>query len=303
MSQVNLGSIPQALQQTVAGWHGMWYKGHSEIVQKIFETRKSSKYYEEIVSVTGLGLAREKADGSAIQYDDMNQFYTTRFYQKNYAVGYIVTENMIEFNQYAEFAFKSTRDRARALMATTSNNCANVLNRAFNSSYVGGDNKTLCATDHPLGAGGTFRNRPEADADLSEAYLEDALTTVYDYVDEAGIPIEVKAKALVTSSTDMFDACRLMKSQFRVDTANNDISAINEMNAFPMGYIPWVYLSDADATFITTDVPEGLLHFVTKEPEYSSTVDFDTSSIKFKAIMRQQQGWADPRCIFGSQGA
>jgi hypothetical protein len=303
MSIINLGSIPQALQQTVAGWHGMWYKENPSLVEKLFETRKSSKYYEEIGAATGLGLAREKADGGSIQYDDMRQFYTTRFYQLNYSVAFQVTENMFDFNQYAEFAWQSTKDRARALNATTSNNCANIFNFAFTSGYTGGDGQLLCSTSHPLGAGNTAANRPTNGSDLNEAYLEDAGIAVSDYTNEAGIPAEIQMKALVTSTNDRFNAARLLKSEFRPDSANNDINAINETNALPMGSYTWVYLSDSDATFIVTNVDNGLLRFETKAPEYDSTVDFDSSNMKFKATMREAVGWADWRAVYGSPGA
>jgi phage major head subunit gpT-like protein len=304
MAPITTGNFPKALLPGVKDWFGAEYKQLPSFWDKIFTVVDSDSNYEEYVETTGLGLAVVKPEGASITYDSHQQGPTTRINNTVYALGFIITEEAIDDGKYMKLTRIRSRMLARAMRQTKEIVHANVLNRAFNSSYVGGDGKELIATDHPSLAG-TWSNELTVAADLSEASLEDLATQMSLAVDGRGHHYAIGPKTLVVHPANQFEAYRILKSVGRVGSSDNDINAIKAMGLFSGGVIVNPFLTDPDAWFVLSDLSgdNGLISQKRKEMRVRDDNDFDTSNAKFKADERYGVGWGDPRVIWGSAGA
>lgn len=302
MAAITTGAHPKQLWPGVKAFFGNSYKEKPMVCNMVFDQRTSEKAYEEIVEETGFGLAPKKPEGDAISYDTDAQGYVTRFTNVVYGLGAKVTQEAIEDNQYFSVATRKAGKLARSMRQTRENVHANILNRAFNSSYTGGDGKELLATDHPT-LDGTQSNELAVAADLSEASLEDLLTQIRQAKDSRGLRIQLKGQMLIVPPELEFEATRILSSANQSGTANNDINAMKELGVLPGGVVVWDYLTDADAFFIATDAQEGLMTFNRRAVAMSQDNDFDTSNAMMKATERYATGWGDWRGLFGSPGA
>lgn len=298
---INTGSFPKALWPGVKAWYGMAYNDYPVQFDKLFDKSTSDKAWEEIVGSAGLGLAVVKAEGAPVTYDSEQQGFVSRFQHVNYALGFIITEEMMDDDQYMIVGERRSKALARSMRHTKEINGANVYNRAFNSSYTGGDGKEMIATDHPNISGGTFSNELATASDLSEAALEQAVIDIQGFTDDRGLLIGVKPKCLIIPRQLTFEAQRILKSDGRVATDNNDPNVLKMLGSIPEVIVNQ-FLTDADAWFIRTDVP-GMHYFERKADSFAQDNDFDTSNAKFKAQGRYSFGWSDPRTIYGSEGA
>jgi hypothetical protein len=305
MGIISTGSLTKALWPGVNKFFGETYDEWPEEYKDLFDKETSSKAFEEDVGVSGFGLAKQKSEGDGIYYDEARQAYITRYIMRTYTLGFIITEEAVEDNQYnlAVLGRKDARALAFSFRQTKEVVAANVYNRAFTPTYTGGDGKELCATDHPLFAGGTFSNELAVAADLSEAALEQACIDIAGFTNDRGLKIRVIPQSLIIAPSNMFEATRILESQLRSDSANNDINAIRKMGMFPKGVKQNHYLTDADAWFIRTNAPEGMKYFERVAMSFKPDNDFDTGNAKFKGRERYAFGWTDPRSCFGSPGA
>jgi len=258
--------------------------------------------YEEDQEVTGFGLAPVKAQGEATQYDSMSQGVTTRYTHVAYSLGFVITREAIDDNQYEKIGMQRTGSLAFSMRQTKENVVANLYNRAFSTSYPIGDAAALLSTAHPTLAGNQA-NKMSTDADLSEAALEDLVVLIGQATNSRGLRISLQAKSLIIPVQLQFEAARILKSVQQNDTANNAINALRSMGAFPDGVKVNHYLTDTDAFFIRTNAPEGLKLFQRVEAEFKNDGDFDTDNLKYKAYERYSVGCSDWRSLFGSQGA
>ena len=281
---------------------GMEYGRYGEEHKEIFETENSDRSFEEEVKLSGFSAAPVKSEGDAIQYDAAQEAFTSRYNHETIALGFSITEEAVEDNLYDSLSSRYTKALARAMAYTKQIKAASVLNNAFTSA-TGGDGKALCATDHPLVSGGTNSNEPAVAADLNETSLEAAVIQIGGWTDERGLLIAAKPKKLIIPRDLMFVATRLLKTEGRVATADNDINAIATNGAIPGGYAVNNFLTDSDAWFLTTDIPNGLKHFVRTSLTTKMEGDFDTGNVRYKARERYSFGWSDPLGIFGSPGA
>ena len=302
MSVINTGSIAKLLWPGLNAVWGKEYVEHPLECRDLFDIETSTKAYEEDVLMPGFGLAPIKTEGAAIQYDSTSQGYTSRYTNVSYGLGFIVTREAIDDNQYEKKALGSAKDLAFSFRQTKENVAANVYNRAFNSSYTGGDGKELLATDHPI-QGGTFSNELATPADLSEASIEDLCIQIMNAVNDRSQKISLMPRCLIVPTALAFEATRILKSNLQNDTANNAINALKSMGMFPEGVKINHYLTDPDAFFIRTSAPHGLKNFERTAPEFSQDNDFDTSNLKYKGFERYSFGWTDPRGLYGSAGA
>lgn len=301
MGAVNTGNIAKALQVGVNKFWGMGYKDHPLELTQLFDEETSVKAYEEDVQLVGTGLMPVKTQGGAVSYDTIRQGYTQRYTHLTYAMGIIFTYEMLQDKQY-DLGFKQAKYLGRSARITQETVAANVYNRAFNSSYTFADGKELCATDHPLISGGTFRNELATAADLSHASLEQALIDIDNFTDDRGLKISVSGKTLILPTALRFEGARILKSTGESGTANNDINAIRSESNLNMAVNH--YLTDSDAWFIKTDCMDGMKRFVReKVAAPMSEGDFDTFNSKFKCFFRESYGNTDPRGVFGSPGA
>jgi hypothetical protein len=281
---------------------GMEYGRYGEEHKEIFDTESSDRSFEEEVKLSGFSAAPVKAEGDAISYDAAQEAFTSRYNHETIALGFSITEEAVEDNLYDSLSSRYTKALARAMAYTKQIKAASVLNNAFTSA-TGGDGKALCATDHPLVSGGTNSNEPAVAADLNETSLEAAVIQIGGWTDERGLLIAAKPKKLIIPRDLMFVATRLLKTEGRVSTADNDINAIATNGAIPGGYAVNNFLTDSDAWFLTTDIPNGLKHFVRTSLTTKMEGDFDTGNVRYKARERYSFGWSDPLGIFGSPGA
>lgn len=298
---INTGSFPAALWPGIRKWYGTAYTDYPVQYDKLFDKFSSDKAWEEFVGKVGLGLAVVKAEGAPVTYDSEQQGFTTRVQHVNYALGFIITQEMIDDDQYMVVGERRSKALARSMRHTKEINAANVYNRAFNSSYTFGDGKEMCATDHPNVSGGTWSNELTTAADISEASLEQAIIDISNFTDDRGLLIAAKAKRLIISRDQWFDVERILKSNLRVDTANNDLNALKTLGVIPEVVIN-DYLTDTDAWFIRTDI-DGLAYVERKADTFDQDNDFDTKNAKFMAQGRYSFTVYDPRSIFGSPGA
>jgi hypothetical protein len=299
---ITTGSHPKVLWPGVKKFFGDTYAEKEMVCTRVFPEYSSDKKYEEYVEETGFGLAPVKTESASISYDTDAQGYISRLTNVTYGLGAKVSQEAIEDNQYFSVARKKSAKLARSMRQTKENVFANILNRGFNSSFTGGDGKELLATDHPT-LDGTQSNKLAVSADLSEASLEDLLTLVRGMKDSRGLRIQAKGMMLIVPPELEFVATRIVKSTLQSGTANNDTNAMRELGMLPEGIVVWDYLTDADAFFIKTDVPEGLIRQERRALSLEQDNDFDTSNACMKATERYTAGWADWRGIVGSPGS
>lgn len=293
---------PDLLWPGVFDTFGSAYKDKPEYWRSLFAEFSSDKHLERTVETTYFGLAPPKTEGTSVSYDEAKQGFATNFTNVTYALGFIVTREAIEDNQYKNISTQRAKELARSMRATKETVHANVLKRAFNSSYLGGDGVVMCSTAHPV-RGSTQSNRLATDADLSEASLEDAVKIVVNTKNNRGIRIQVMPRKLVVPVNEMFNATRYVNSTLRPSTANNDVNAINAMNVLPEGIMIYPYLdTDDDAWYILTDA-EGLKSFNRRPIDFTKDEDFGTENARAKSTMRFTCGWDDWRCVVGTQGA
>ena len=282
---------------------GLEYKNYANEHAEIFDTENSDRAFEEEVMLSGFANASVKPEGSGVSYDNAQETFTARYTHETIALAFSITEEAIEDNLYDRLASRYTKALARSMANTKQVKAANVLNNAFSSTVQpGGDGEALCSASHPTIAG-TYSNTLATAADLNETSLEQSLIDIAAFTDERGLKIAARGMKLIIPSELQFTADRLMKSAQRVGTADNDINAIRNMGMIPQGYVVNHYLTDGDAFFIKTDVPNGLKMFVRSPIKTSMEGDFDTGNVKYKARERYSFGWSDPRGIFGSPGA
>jgi len=281
---------------------GLEYKNYANEHAEIFDTENSDRAFEEEVMLSGFANASVKPEGSGVSYDNAQETFTARYTHETIALAFSITEEAIEDNLYDRLASRYTKALARSMANTKQVKAANVLNNAFSSTVQpGGDGEALLSTAHPIIAG-TFSNTLGTAADLNETSLEQSLIDIAAFVDERGLKIAARGMKLIIPSELQFTADRLMKSAQRVGTADNDINAIKNMGMIPQGYVVNHYLTDTDAFFIKTDVPNGMKMFVRSPIKTSMEGDFDTGNVKYKARERYSFGWSDPRGMFGSPG-
>ena len=299
---ISRGQLVKELEPGLNALFGLEYKRYENQHAEIFDTENSDRAFEEEVMLSGFANAEVKPEGSGVAYDNAQETFTARYTHETIALAFSITEEAIEDNLYDRLASRYTKALARSMANTKQVKAANVLNNAFNSSYAGGDGKELCATDHPTIAG-TFSNELATSADLNETSLEQALIDIAAFTDERGLKVAARGMKLIIPSELQFTAERLMKSSQRVGTADNDINAIGSMGMIPQGYVVNNYLTDTDAFFIKTDVPNGLKMFVRSPISTKMEGDFDTGNVRYKARERYSFGFSDPRGIYGSPGA
>jgi len=299
---ITTGNHPKALWPGMHAFFGRTYKEKPVQWREIFDVETSSKNYEEDTLVTGFGLAPEKAQGQSVSYDSETQGWTKRYTHVVYGLGYIVTREEMEDNLYEVVSKRRIKGLAFSHRQSEEVVHANILNRAFNSSYTGGDAKELCATDHAT-LNGNQSNELATAADFSEASLEDMLIQIRQAKNDRGLRIALVPRKLIVPNSLMFEAERVLKSSLRSGTANNDINAVRAMGLLPEGYVVNDYLTDTDAWFIKTDCPNGMTHFERRALEFGQDNDFDTENAKAKATRRYAAGWTDWRSIFGTAGA
>ena len=298
-------SRAQLLKELLPGLNalfGLEYKKYGEEHKEIFEAETSERSFEEETKLSGFSAAPVKNEGSAIAYDNAQEAWTARYVHETIAMGFALTEEAIEDNLYDSLSTRYTKALARAMAYTKQVKAAAILNQAF-SGPTYGDGKTLCATDHPLVSGGTNSNRPAVAADLNETSLEAAVIQIAAWEDERSLLIAAKPRKLVIPPALQFVAERLMKTERRVATADNDINALVSMGSIPEGFTVNHYLTDTNAWFLCTDVPNGLKHFVRTPMQTGMDADFDTGNSRYKARERYSFGVSDPLGIFGSPGA
>jgi phage major head subunit gpT-like protein len=298
-------SRAQLLKELLPGLNalfGMDYKRYEDQHKQIFETETSERSFEEEVKLSGFAQAPVKSEGAALRYDNAQEAYVSRYNHETIAMGFSLTEEAVEDNLYDALAARYTKALARAMAYTKQTKAASVLNNAFSASFLGGDGKALCASDHPLVGGGTNSNLGTA-ADLSETTLEAAVIQINQWLDERGLLIVAKPRKLVIPPQLQFVATRLLETEQRTGTADNDINALKNNGIFPGGYVVNNYLTDTNGYFIVTDIPNGLKHFVRVPLKTGMDSDFDTGNARYKARERYSFGWSDHLGVWGSAGA
>jgi hypothetical protein len=281
---------------------GLEYDRYENQDKEIFDTESSDRAFEEEVMLGGFADASVKPEGQGVTYEDAQETYTARYTMETIALAFALTEEAVEDNLYDKISTRYTKALARSMANTKQVKAANILNRGFNSSYLGGDDKELLATDHPT-LSGDQKNELTTAADLNETSLEQALIDIADMKDERGLKIALRGMKLIIPVNLQFNVERLLKSPGRPATADNDINAVKSMGMIPQGYVVNNFLTDTDAWFIKTDAPNGMKHFVRAPIRTAMEGDFDTGNVRYKARERYSFGWSDWRGIFGSPGA
>jgi hypothetical protein len=299
-------SRAQLLKELLPGLNalfGMEYSRYGEEHKEIYETETSERSFEEETKLSGFSAAPVKNEGSAIAYDNAQEAWTTRYNHETIALGFSITEEAIEDNLYDSLSARYTKSLARAMAYTKQVKAAAVINNGFSSAYAGGDGVALFSTAHPLISGGTNSNRPSTAADLNETSLEAAVIQIAAWTDERGLLIAAKPKKLIVPPALQFVATRLLETSLRVGTTDNDINALKNNGSIPEGYTINHYLTDSNGWYLTTDVPNGLKHFIRSPLENKMDGDFDTGNVRYKARERYSFGWSDPLGVFGSPGS
>jgi len=298
-------SRAQLLKELLPGLnalYGLEYEKYENEHSEIYETETSDRSFEEEVKLSGFGAAPVKAEGSAISYDNAQEHYTARYNHETVAMGFSITEEAMEDNLYDSLSARYTKALARAMAYTKQTKAAALLNTGF-SSFNSGDGVTLFATTHPTVGGGTNANKLATNADLNETSLEQAVIDIAAFTDERGLLIAARPRKLIVPPALMFVATRLLQTELRTGTADNDTNALRSNGSIPEGYRVNHYLTDTDAFFITTDIPNGMKHFVRTPMATAMDGDFDTGNVRYKARERYSFGVSDPLGIFGSPGA
>lgn len=299
-------SRAQLLKELVPGLNalfGLEYKKYEDEHTQIFDTESSDRSFEEEVKLSGFSAAPTKAEGAAIQYDSGQEAWTARYNHETIAAGFAITEEAMEDNLYDKLSARYTKALARAMAYTKQVKAASILNNGFNTAVKYGDGKSLFATDHPLVSGGVNSNTPSVAADLNETSLEAAIIQMSEWTDERGLLIAARPRKLIVPPQLMFVATRLLETEKRVGTADNDVNAIVTNGSIPEGYAVNHYLTDPNAWFIKSDVPNGLKHFQRVAMQTGMDGDFDTGNARYKARERYSFGVSDPLGMFGSPGA
>lgn len=302
MAVMTSGSFAKALWPGVNAWYGKAYNDYPVEWDKLVDTQKSSRAFEEEVGISSFGLAVVKPEGAGISYDSEQQGFITRYQHVVYALGFIITREMMDDDLYDIVGQRKAQGLARSMRQTKEIVVANLYNRAFNSSYTGGDGVSMINASHPTIAGGTWSNQIGTAADLSEAALEQACIDIANFTDDRGLLIAARPKSLIISRYMPFEARRILQTEGRYGTANNDVNALKDMGMIPSVVVNH-FLTDADAWFIRTDVPKGPQLFERREDEFDMDNEWETENAKFKASARYSVGWTDPRGIYGSAGA
>lgn len=302
MGVITSSSFAKALWPGVNAWYGKAYKDYPEEWSALFEKHTSKKAYEEDVGLSSFGLASQKAEGAPISYDSERQGFTTRYNHVVYALGFIITREIYEDDQYDVVGKRKANGLARSMRQTKEIVGANIFNRAATVGYTGGDGVVLLSASHPNVAGGLWSNTPSTQVDLSEAALEQAAIDIAAFRDDRGLLIAAKPKKLVIAPSNQFEAKRILGTDGRVGTDLNDVNAIKTMGIIPSVVVNH-YLTNADDWFILTDVQDGMKYFERRADAFEMDNDFDTENAKFKATARYSFGWTDPRCVYGSTGA
>ena len=300
---ISRAQLVKELEPGLNALFGMEYDRYDNQHVEIFETETSDRAFEEEVMLSGFGNAQTKSEGAGVAFDDANEVYTSRYTMETISLAFALTEEAMEDNLYDQLGRRYTRALARSMSHTKQIKAAAVLNNAFDSSFTGGDGKELCATDHPLGGGGTFRNEFTVAADLNETSLENALIDISQFVDERNMIVALRGMKLIVPPALQFVADRLLESTLRTGTSDNDLNAIKNMGMLPEGYTINHFLTDTDAFFLKTDAPNGFKYFERTPLSTSMEADFDTGNMRYKARERYAFGFSDPRCVFGSPGA
>jgi len=299
-------SRAQLLKELLPGLNalfGLEYARYGEEHKEIYETETSERSFEEETKLSGFSAAPVKNEGSAIRYDNAQEAWTARYNHETIALGFSLTEEAIEDNLYDSLSARYTKALARAMSYTKQVKSANVLNNGFSAAYPGGDGVALFSSAHPLISGGTNSNIPSTPADLNETSLENAVIQIAAWTDERGLLIAAKPKKLIVPPALQFVSTRLLETELRVGTTDNDINALKNNGSIPEGYTINHFLTDTNAWFLTTDVPNGMKHFVRTPMGTSMDGDFDTGNVRYKARERYSFGWSDPLGMYGSQGA
>ena len=299
---ISRGQLVKELEPGLNALFGLEYKRYENQHAEIFDTENSDRAFEEEVMLSGFANAQTKPEGSAVTFDNAQETFTSRYTHETIALAFSITEEAIEDNLYDRLASRYTKALARSMANTKQVKAANVLNNAFDSNFAGGDGKELCATDHPTIAG-TFSNELAVSADLNETSLEQSLIDIAAFTDERGLKIAARGVKMIIPSALQFTAERLMKSAGRTGTADNDINAVASKGMVPQGYVVNNFLTDDDAFFIKTDVPNGMKMFVRAPIKTAMEGDFDTGNVRYKARERYSFGFSDFRGVFGSPGA
>jgi len=299
---ISRAQLVKELEPGLNALFGLEYKNYANEHAAVFDTENSDRAFEEEVMLSGFANAGVKPEGSAVNYDAAQETFTARYTHETLALAFSITEEAIEDNLYDRLASRYTKALARSMANAKQVKAANVLNRAFNSSYTGGDGLELCSTAHVIVAG-TEQNELTTAADLNETSLEQAMIDIAALTDERGLKIAARGVKMIVPSANQFTAERLMKSQGRVGTADNDINAVKSLGMIPQGYRVNNYLTDTDAWYITTDVPNGMKHFDRAPLTTKMEGDFDTGNVRYKARARYVFGVSDYRGIYGVEGA
>lgn len=302
MALITSGTFSKALWPGVNKWYGKAYDEFPVEWKDLFDTFTSRKAFEEDVQVSSFGLAAIKPEGQSVSYDTEQQGFITRYTHIVYALGFMVTREAMEDDQYDVVAEKRARGLAFSMRQTKEIVGANVYNRAFNASYTGGDGVAMIVTNHPNAVGGTWSNRLATDANLSEAALEQAVIDMGKYTNDRGLRIAVMPKSLHIPVDLQFEAERIMKSQYRIGTSNNDVSALVSMGKFPSGVKINHYFTSTTAWFVRTQVQDSMKYFQRRDDNFEEDNSFDNETAKFKASARYSFGWTDPRGIYGTPG-
>ena len=299
-------SRAQLLKELLPGLNalfGLEYARYGEEHKEIYETETSERSFEEETKLSGFSAAPVKNEGQAMAYDNAQEAWSARYNHETIALGFSLTEEAIEDNLYDSLSGRYTKALARAMAYTKQVKAANVINNGFTSGYTGGDGVTLFSTSHPLVSGGVNSNTPATQADLNETSLENAVIQIAGWTDERGLLIAAKPKKLIVPPALQFVATRLLETELRVGTADNDINAIKNNGSIPEGYTINHFLTDTNGWYLTTDVPNGMKHFVRTAMSTGMDGDFDTGNVRYKARERYSFGWSDPLGMFGSSGA
>lgn len=306
-------SRSQLLKELLPGLNalfGLEYQKYGEEHKEIYESETSERSFEEETKLSGFGAAPVKAEGAAMVYDNAQEAWTTRYNHETIAMGFSITEEAVEDNLYDSLSARYTKALARAMAYTKQVKAASVLNNGFSQNYLGGDGVSLFGTNssgtvvnHPLVGGGTNSNTPASQVDLNETSLEAAIIQIAAWTDERGLLIAAKPRKLVVPPALMFVAKRILDTDLRVATADNDLNAIKAMGAVPEGYTVNHFLTDPNAWFIKTDVPNGMKHFTRSAMSTGMDGDFDTGNVRYKARERYSFGWSDPLGMWGSSGS
>jgi hypothetical protein len=301
-------SRAQLLKELLPGLNalfGLEYATYGQQHKEIYETESSERSFEEETKLSGFSAAPVKNEGSAIAYDNAQEAFTARYNHETIALGFSLTEEAIEDNLYDSLSARYTKALARAMAYTKQVKAAAVLNNGFTNSaqYYGGDGVPLFSASHPLVSGGTNSNIPSTPADLNETSLEAAVIQIAQWTDERGLLIAAKPRKLVVPPSLQFVATRLLETELRVGTTDNDINALKNNGSISEGYTVNNFLTDTNAWFLTTDVPNGMKHFVRSPLSNSMDGDFDTGNVRYKSRERYSFGWSDPLGMFGSIGA